>query len=209
MKRNPKYRNSFLKDEISNVSRTPFAVTSAPRTLAIILTFIKTAGNTNNSNLAPAPVAVLIFVPPLLLPLPSNLPFSCLPPPFLGLRSDSPRRVVGAKGGTGSPRRRCAKGVRGARRPCRGSKRSAPSPPLPPAPPPPERGERASHAVPRADGAKQVRCLRRCRRRRAAGVLPSPLPRPLCNAVTPVVRRPMIVLRNQPGRGADGKGNKG
>ena len=46
IKGNPKYCNSFLKHEISNVSRTPFVVTSAPRTpCAIIMTFIKTTRN--------------------------------------------------------------------------------------------------------------------------------------------------------------------
>ena len=82
----------FSQTEVSNVSRTSFVVTSAPRTpRAIITTFIKTARHrdTNNSDwrlrpLPPAPIAALphYFVAPLLLPPPSNLPFSPPPPPL-------------------------------------------------------------------------------------------------------------------------------
>ena len=140
MKRNSKYRNSFLKDEISNVSRTPFFGTSVPRTLAIILTFIKTAGNTNNSNLAPAPVAALIFVAPFLLISPSNLTFLFSLPFFLDYRVT----VVVAP-----PKQRERAGT------CCPRRRRSPS----------ERGERAV----RAEGLKGARRPWRSRRRRAAG----------------------------------------
>ena len=98
MRRNPNYRNSVLKHEISNVSGTPFfVVTSAPQTpritpRAIITTFIK--NSTQHIEIPTTPIGACArcrptkphyFVAPLLLPPPSNLPF-LLSPLFLDYR---------------------------------------------------------------------------------------------------------------------------
>ena len=120
MKRNPKYRNSFLKHEISNVSRTPFVVTSAPRTpLAITITFIKTA---RNIEISTTPTGARACCRPISLfcrassppPSPSNLSFLLSLPLFPDYRVTivvtPPER--GEHAGTHRPRRRRAEGGR-------------------------------------------------------------------------------------------------
>ena len=174
-------------------SRTPFFVTSAPRT--------PRCGHHKNSTQRHLPTTLSgaraccrpHFVAPLILPSPSNLPFPLSLPLFPDYRVTvavtPPERSV-------APRERrervlLTKGVRGTRRPCRLHRRR-------------NTGVRRARRLRRprrcrVEGAKGACCSRCPRRRRAAGVLPfspSPLPRPPQNAVTPVVMRPIIATNN-------------
>ena len=150
------------------------------------------------------------------IPSPSNLPILVFLPFSRTIECPSlPRRLSGwsapghAVPVAPAPRERedelavRAEGARGrARRLRRGSETSAPSAPSPP--PPRQRSEGSVPATPspsllRRGSEESALRSRRPRRRRAAGVLP--FPRPLLNAVTPVVVQPLIVINNQLGRG--------
>ena len=158
--------------------------------------------------MAPAPVAALFFVAPLLRLLTSNLLALVSLPLFPDYRvtvaAAPPERRERAK--TRRPRCRCGrreqgeravrvKGVRGARLSWRSRRRRAarargarqPAAPR-------ERSERAVRAVDVAAAPPEFS--------------PSPLPRPACNAVIPVEKRPMIVTKNQLGRDTGEKGDK-